>query len=71
PRQVAGIMEKAESKALGWINDMGSAAMDEAAERIKAHWEGIVDEQKKELLPDISFVGGMLDAIEVYLILAQ
>jgi len=45
--------------------------MDEAVERIKAHWEGIADEQKKELLPDISFVGGMLDAIEVYVILAQ
>ncbi|NLL88197.1 MAG: hypothetical protein GX228_04575, partial [Firmicutes bacterium] len=71
PRQVAGIMEKVESKALGLINDLGSAAMDEAVERIKAHWEGIVDEQKKELLPDISFVGGMLDAIEVYVILAQ
>ena len=66
PRQVKSIMEKVESKSLSAINDLGQFGKDEASEYIKAKLEAIPTDKVKELLPDLSFVGGMVDGIELF-----
>lgn len=64
-------MDKVESKGLSAINDFGQFAKDEATELIKAKAETIPTDKVKELLPQISFVDGMIDGIEFYTIYAS
>ena len=76
PSKAKAIMEKVESKAVAYAGaSLGEIAEAEAKEWITAQVKGWFDEKKNglkdELLPDISFVGGMLDAIALYVELAQ
>jgi Mg-chelatase subunit ChlD len=67
PRQVKSIMAKAEKTALGLANSPGQFLKDEAKARIVAKAQSLGQEKADEFLPDITFVGGVLDGVELYL----
>lgn len=68
PRQVKGILETIDKKGVRAVNDLKGLAKDEAVEHVKAKAEKIPTEKVKELLPDLSFVEGMIDGIELFTI---
>jgi Mg-chelatase subunit ChlD len=71
PRKVQSMMTKVESKSLAAINDFGKFAKDEATAYVKAKVEAIPKEEIKELLPQLSFVDGIIDGIELFAIYAR